>query len=104
MIDDVPSQLSWSLADNGGSGDGKARMGARAQGLAEKWVEEMGYRELVTFHSTDAAGLGVYHTNVMMAIGSDVAVACLEAVANPQERQHLLASLRRHHEVPPPLR
>ncbi len=77
-------------------------MPGRAQGLAEKWVEEMGYRELVAFHSTDATRLPVYHTNVMMAIGSDVAVVCLEAVAHPKERHHLLASLRRHHEVPPP--
>ena len=56
-------------------------------------------RELVTFHATDAAGFPVYHTNVMMAVGTDVAVVCLESVADPQERQHLLASLRRHHEA-----
>ena len=56
-------------------------------------------RELVTFHATDAAGFPVYHTNVMMAVGTDVALVCLESVADPRERQHLLASLRRHHEA-----
>ena len=53
----------------------------------------------MAFHSTDAAGFPVYHTNVMMAVGTDVAVVCLESVADPKERRHLLASLRRHQEV-----
>ena len=69
------------------------------QGLAERWVAELGYRDLVTFHSTDDLGHAVYHTNVMMAVGSDVAVVCAEAVPDAKERRHLLASLRRHHEV-----
>ena len=55
----------------------------------------------MTFHASDAAGFPVYHTNVMMAVGTDVAVVCLESVADPKERQHLLASLRRHHEASP---
>lgn len=62
-------------------------------------MAELGYRDLVTFHSTDETGSAVYHTNVMMAIGSDVAVVCAEAVPDAKERRHLLASLRRHHEV-----
>jgi hypothetical protein len=62
-------------------------------------VAELGYRDLVTFHSTDDLGHAVYHTNVMMAVGSDVAVVCAEAVPDAKERRHLLASLRRHHEV-----
>lgn len=69
------------------------------QALAEKWVSEMGYRELVTFNTTDAAGLPVYHSNVMMAVGSDVAIVCSEAVPDDKERRHLLESLRRHQEV-----
>lgn len=69
------------------------------QGLAERWVNELGYRELVTFHSTDETGAAVYHTNVMMAVGSDCAVVCAEAVPGEKERRHLMASLRRHHEV-----
>jgi hypothetical protein len=69
------------------------------RGLAERWVAELGYRDLVTFHSTDDLGAAVYHTNVMMAVGSDVAVVCAEAVPDAKERRHLLASLRRHHEV-----
>jgi len=67
--------------------------------LAQKWVEEMGYKELVTFHATDAEGHPVYHTNVMMAIGTDVAIVCSESVADAKERQHLLASLQKTHTV-----
>lgn len=69
------------------------------QALADKWVAELGYKQLVTFTSTDAAENVVYHTNVMMAVGSDVAVVCTEAVPDDKERQHLLSSLRAHHEV-----
>jgi len=35
-------------------------------------------------------GKPVYHTNVMMAIGTDVAVVCGESVSDDKERQHLL--------------
>jgi len=55
----------------------------------------------VTFHSTDRQGNSVYHTNVMMAIGTDVAVVCLESVDDPQERKHLRERLSVHHQVPP---
>lgn len=36
----------------------------------QQWVAQMGYNDLVTFTSTDQAGGTVYHTNVMMAIGT----------------------------------
>jgi hypothetical protein len=53
----------------------------------------------VTFHTTDPAGAPIYHTNVMMAIGTDVAVVCAEAVEDAGERAHLLERLNRHHTV-----
>lgn len=58
--------------------------------LAESWVSSLGYKDLVTFHSSDSRGKSVYHTNVMMAVGTDVAVVCAESVADDKERQHLL--------------
>jgi hypothetical protein len=60
---------------------------------------QVGYREVVSFHSSDAHGQPIYHTNVMMAVGSDIAVVCLESVRDPKERQRLKAALERHHEV-----
>ena len=66
----------------------------------QEWVAQLGYRDLVTFTSTDAPGGGrVYHTNVMMAVGSDVAVVCLESVRDDRERERLRASLARHHAI-----
>lgn len=67
--------------------------------LAERWVAEMGYDELVTFRATDLRGKPVYHTNVMMAIGTGVAVVCGESLGDPKERRRLLGRLRRTHEV-----
>lgn len=56
-------------------------------------------QELVTFNSSDTQGMSVYHTNVLMAIGTDVAVACLDSVTDARERQHLKGRLSKHHEV-----
>jgi hypothetical protein len=68
--------------------------------LAERWLEELGgYKEVVAFRSSDARGQRVYHTNVMMAVGTGVAVVCAEGVADARERRHLLERLSRHHEV-----
>lgn len=67
--------------------------------LAEQWVSHLGYKDLVTFHSTDLRRKSVYHTNVMMAIGTDVAIVCAESVADEKERRHLLARLGHTHEV-----
>eukprot|EP00798_Chlamydomonas_sp_ICE-L_P016096 gene16096-22238_t len=67
--------------------------------LAEQWTERMGYKKLVTFRSTDLRKKGVYHTNVMMAIGTGVAIVCAESVADPKERQNLISSLSQTHEV-----
>lgn len=56
-------------------------------------------QDLVTFHSRDSENKIVYHTNVMMAIGTDVAVVCSESVHDDKERQHLLARLSATHSV-----
>lgn len=53
----------------------------------------------MTFRTVDPAGADVYHTNVMMAIGTDVAVVCLEAVPDAAERAHLRERLQQHHTV-----
>lgn len=55
-------------------------------------VTSLGYKDLVTFHSHDKRGKPVYHTNVMMAIGTDVAVVCGQSVTDDKERQHLMVS------------
>jgi len=67
--------------------------------LARAWADAVGYRELVTFRASDAHKQPIYHTNVMMAVGSDVAVVCLESVRDDRERERLRASLARHHAI-----
>ncbi len=68
-------------------------------GLAAAWAEAVGYQEVVTFHAVDARGAPVYHTNVMMAVGSGLAVVCLASVRDSKERARLRGALSRHHSV-----
>ena len=39
--------------------------------------------EPVVFDATDASGAAYYHTNVVLSVGRDFAVACLEAITEP---------------------
>jgi hypothetical protein len=50
--------------------------------------------ELVTFEAQDAAAQPVYHTNVVMAVGTRFAVVCGEAIAQPQHREAVFNKLR----------
>lgn len=61
--------------------------------LAKAWGRVMGY-SIVPFTSVDAEGRPIYHTNVMMAVGSRVAVVCSESIADHKERHHVLSLLK----------
>jgi hypothetical protein len=50
--------------------------------------------ELVTFEARSAAAQPVYHTNVVMAIGTRFAVVCGEAIAQPLHREAVFNRLR----------
>lgn len=50
--------------------------------------------ELVTFEAVDAGRAPVYHTNVLMAIGTRFAVVCGDAIANPTHRSAVSGKLR----------
>src|SRR5882757_6597374 len=50
--------------------------------------------ELVTFEAWDAAEQPVYHTNVVMAIGTRFAMVCGEAIAQPPHRDAVFNKLR----------
>lgn len=56
------------------------------------WCEAMGYSP-ITFTAIDANGGIVYHTNVMLAVGSEVVIACLDSVQDPGEKAKLTESL-----------
>jgi hypothetical protein len=50
--------------------------------------------ELITFETQDLAAAPVYHTNVVMAIGSRFAVVCGAAIAEVQHRDAVFHKLR----------
>lgn len=62
--------------------------------LLQEFAERLGY----TYHlftSVDGNGTQIYHTNVMMSVGTDLAIICLDSIRDPQERQRLCESLER---------
>ncbi len=56
--------------------------------LLQIFAEDRGY-EVVAYTAVDAAGVPYYHTNVVMAIGDNIAVICLESIENVDERSDL---------------
>ena len=57
-----------------------------------RWCERMDYQP-ITFHALDARGDVIYHTNVMMALGTERAVICLDAIRDGGERAKVTESL-----------
>lgn len=53
--------------------------------LLDKFCEWADYEEVV-FHSVDRHGQEIYHTNVMMAMGDEFVVICMESVHDEVER------------------
>jgi hypothetical protein len=50
--------------------------------------------DLMTFDATDSGGRAIYHTNVLMAIGSGFAVVCGESILNTAHRTAVFSKLR----------
>lgn len=51
--------------------------------------------EPVSFTSVGSEGTPVYHTNVMMSVGNDFVVICLESIPSRSERERLLKIFKR---------
>ncbi|SCD19014.1 amidinotransferase [Proteiniphilum saccharofermentans] len=49
--------------------------------------------DAVVFDATDKNGNLIYHTNVMMAVGNQVAIVCLESIKDDNERQKVVSRL-----------
>lgn len=62
--------------------------------LLARFCAELGYRA-VAFHAADARGLPIYHTNVMMSVGTRFAVVCLESIGDSEERLAVVRELAR---------
>lgn len=62
--------------------------------VLDDFCTQLGYSP-VTFESVDRNGQQIYHTNVMMCVGTAYAIVCLESIADPQERQNVVTSLEK---------
>lgn len=65
--------------------------------LLKIWADKMRY-ELVTFDTKNHAGVPVYHTDVLMYIGTGYAGICLECIA-PKDRARVTDKLSQTHEI-----
>ena len=63
--------------------------------LIDKFCQKMGYRAVVfsSFQSVKRKRQLIYHTNVMMSIGLDFAIVCLDSIDETKERNALIHSL-----------
>jgi hypothetical protein len=60
--------------------------------MIQRFADDFGY-ESVTFTSIGPDGEPIYHTNVMMCIGTGFAMVGLDMIRNKAERQHVRARL-----------
>jgi hypothetical protein len=58
-----------------------------------EFAQQLDY-ELMTFDAADGGGRAIYHTNVLMAIGTGFAVICGDSIANAAHRTAVLSRLR----------
>jgi hypothetical protein len=60
--------------------------------VLELFCKEAGYKP-VTFDAVDEKGQAIYHTNVLMCLGSGFATICIDSIANPHEKVMVKESL-----------
>jgi hypothetical protein len=60
--------------------------------LLNDWCNQMAYRPCA-FHSVDAQGGEIYHTNVMMCVADRYVVICLDSIRNPEERKRVTETI-----------
>jgi len=65
--------------------------------LLIEWAQQMEY-EIVAFHALQNMNgklQPIYHTNVMMSVGREVAVVCTDSIKNKEERKNVLLKLEK---------
>ena len=60
--------------------------------VLEKFAERLNY-DYFLFNAADENGTPIYHTNVMMSIGSRFAIVCLDSITDLSERERLIELL-----------
>ena len=62
--------------------------------LLDKFCYEFGYK-LVSFVAYDTAGMHIYHTNVVMCVGTKFMVICMESIQDEVEQNAIRNSTRK---------
>ncbi|MBP58555.1 MULTISPECIES: citrulline utilization hydrolase CtlX [Idiomarina] len=77
--------------------DNQLAYGARSKRMNKKALEqlcnELGYQPMA-FDATSSDGKPVYHTNVLMAVGSDFVIASVDMIRNKEEQQTFVRSVK----------
>lgn len=100
IIDLTPSEADGAFLEGTGSLilDREAKLAfccaspRSSENVLERWAEKLDY-EYFLFNAEDEEGTPIYHTNVMMHVGSDIAVVCLDSVTDIEERERLIELL-----------
>ena len=69
----------------------------RSQRTSDNVFEDFGSQmkyEYLLFDAIDKAGNPIYHTNVMMEVGSKLAVICLDVIKTEEEREKVVSKLK----------
>lgn len=61
--------------------------------VLEEFCKPFGWR-YVLFSAYDGKGGAIYHTNVMMCIGTSLAVVCLDSITDASEREKVVSELK----------
>ena len=65
--------------------------------IVKHFAKLMNYQQPpIIFDSVDGNGKPIYHTNVMMAIGTNVAIICLESIVDQKQRDEITKSLEQN--------
>lgn len=60
--------------------------------LVQRVCDVLHYKPII-FDAVDSNGIPIYHTNVVMNVGSKTAVICLDAIRSESDQENILASL-----------
>jgi hypothetical protein len=60
--------------------------------ILERFCTHNGFEPMV-FDAADGQGTPIYHTNVLMCVGTDFALVCLDAITDPTRREEMAARL-----------
>jgi hypothetical protein len=65
----------------------------------ESFVRLRSYREGILFDTRSSSGRPIYHTNVVMSLGDQYAVLCVDSLPDAAQRSRVMQSLRRSFDV-----